>query len=76
VPERDRIQSLLALPALDAEQIEEIRLLVMKYKGVEYALDRAHIFAQTAKSALHAFPESEDREILALIADFVVDRDW
>ena len=74
--ERERIQHLLALRAPDPEQIEEIRLLVMKHKGVEYALDRAHVYAQTAKSALHAFPPSEDRETLTLIADFVVDRDW
>jgi octaprenyl-diphosphate synthase len=74
-PERDRVQQLLGLPALDAEQVEEIRLLVMKHKGVEYALDRAHVFAQNAKSALSAFPESTDRETLAVIADFVVDRD-
>ena len=75
-PERDRIQHLLGLRTLDAEQIEEIRLVVMKHKGLEYALDRAHVYAQSAKSALQAFPDSEDRETLALIADFVVDRDW
>jgi octaprenyl-diphosphate synthase len=74
-PERDRIQDLLALRAPDPEQLEEIRLAVMKHKGVEYALDRAHVYAQTAKSALQSFPESADRETLALIADFVVDRD-
>jgi geranylgeranyl pyrophosphate synthase len=43
---------------------------------VEYALDRAHVYAQTAKSALQSFPECADRETLALIADFVVDRDF
>ncbi len=75
-PERDRIQDLLALRAQDPEQIEEIRLAVMKHKGVEYALDRAHVYAQTAKSALQSFPECADRETLALIADFVVDRDF
>lgn len=75
-PERDRIQDLLALRAPDPEQVEEIRLAVMKHKGVEYALDRAHVYAQTAKSALQSFPECADRETLALIADFVVDRDF
>ncbi|HEY7037747.1 MAG TPA: polyprenyl synthetase family protein [Methylomirabilota bacterium] len=75
-PERDRIQHLLSLRSLEAEQIEELRLVVMKHKGVEYALDRAHVYAQSAKSALQVFPDSEDRETLALIADFVVDRDW
>jgi octaprenyl-diphosphate synthase len=75
-PERDRIRKLLTIHPLDPEQIEEIRLLVMKYEGVEYAMERAHRHALAAKRALQAFPDSEDRETLALIADFVVDRDW
>jgi octaprenyl-diphosphate synthase len=59
----------------DPAEIEEIRHLVVKYEGVDYALERAHGYAQSAKEALAAFPESEDQETLALIADFVVDRD-
>ena len=41
----------------------------------EYALDRAHQYAQSAKAALRSFQNSEDKETLALVADFVVDRD-
>ncbi len=73
--ERERIQSLLKSHALDPAEVEEIRRLVVKYDGVDYALARAHAYAQTAKQALSAFPESQDRETLVLIADFVVDRD-
>ena len=32
-------------------------------------------FARAAKADLEAFPPSEERETLALVADFVVDRD-
>jgi octaprenyl-diphosphate synthase len=70
-----RIQSLLKRPALDAEEVDEIRRCVVEHGGVEYALARAHQHAQAAKGDLAAFPPSEEREILALIADFVVDRD-
>jgi octaprenyl-diphosphate synthase len=73
--ERERVQSLLKSHALDPAEIEEIRRLVVKYEGVEYALARAHAYAQTAKEALRFFRDTEDRETLALIADFVVDRD-
>ena len=73
--EAARIQSLLKRPALDAEEIDEIRRCVVDHAGVEYALARAHQHAQAAKGDLAAFPPSEEREILALIADFVVDRD-
>jgi octaprenyl-diphosphate synthase len=73
--ERDRIQSLLTGHGLGRDEIEEIRRLVTKYDGVGYALERARGYAQTAKAALGAFEDSEDKETLALIADFVVDRD-
>jgi octaprenyl-diphosphate synthase len=73
--ERERIQMLLKSHAVDPNEIEEIRRLVVKYEGIDYALERAHAYAQTAKEALSAFEDSEDKETLALIADFVVDRD-
>jgi octaprenyl-diphosphate synthase len=74
-PERAHIQRLLRSHALDPDEIEEIRRLVAKYGGVEYALERAHEYARTAKQALGPFADSEDKQTLALIADFVVDRD-
>jgi octaprenyl-diphosphate synthase len=73
--ERDRIQSLLTGHGLGRDEIEEIRRLVTTYDGIGYALARARGYAQTAKAALGAFEDSEDKETLALIADFVVDRD-
>jgi geranylgeranyl pyrophosphate synthase len=66
---------LLKSRAQEAEDIEEIRRLVVKYEGIDYALERAHTYAQRAKEALAAFEDSEDKETLELIADFVVDRD-
>jgi octaprenyl-diphosphate synthase len=70
-----RIQGLLKRPALDAEEVEEIRRWVVDHGGVTYALSRARQHAQAAKDALASFPPSEERETLALISDFVVDRD-
>jgi octaprenyl-diphosphate synthase len=73
--ERERIQGILKRPHPETADIEEIRRLVEKHEGVEYALSRAHAYAQTAKSDLAPFADSEDKETLLLIADFVVDRD-
>jgi octaprenyl-diphosphate synthase len=73
--ERERVRTLLRRPTLNPDEVEEIRLLVVEHAGVEYALGRAHEYAQAAKGDLEAFPASEERETLALIADFVVDRD-
>ena len=73
--ERERIQGILKRPRPETADIEEIRRLVEKHEGVEYALSRAHAYAQTAKADLAPFADSEDKETLLLIADFVVDRD-
>ena len=73
--ERERIQALLKSRGPDAQELEEIRRLVLKYGGVEYALGRAHEYAGLAKDDLSGFPPGDDRDTLALIADYVVDRD-
>jgi octaprenyl-diphosphate synthase len=71
----ERVQALLKRRQLSPAELAEIRELVLKYEGVDYARERAGVYAQAAKADLEAFPPSEEREILALIADFVVDRD-
>ena len=73
--ESERVRSLLKRHALDAEEVDEIRRYVLDHEGVEYALAQAHEYAGSAKAELAAFVPSEERETLALIADFVVDRD-
>ncbi len=73
--ESERVKSLLKRHDLDGEEIDEIRRYVLDHKGVEYALAQAHEYARSAKAALAAFTPSEERETLALIADFVVYRD-
>ena len=73
--EQERVWALLGRSSLSPDEVEEIRLLVVEHAGVEYALERAHEYAQAAKRDLEAFPPSAEREILSLIADFVVDRD-
>ncbi|MBI3636211.1 MAG: hypothetical protein HY216_08360 [Candidatus Rokubacteria bacterium] len=73
--EAEQVRALLKRPALDADEVAQIRALVLRHAGVDYALARADAYAQAAKQDLAVFPPSEEREILALIADFVVDRD-
>ncbi|MGH7353834.1 MAG: polyprenyl synthetase family protein [Candidatus Rokuibacteriota bacterium] len=73
--EAERIRDLLRGRTLDAAQVETIRRLVLDHGGVEYARARALEHARAAKRALEVFAPSEAREILALVADFVVERD-
>ena len=73
--EAEEVRALLRRRALEAGELEEIRRLVIAHDGVEYARVRAAEYAQAAKQELEPFPPSDERETLALIADFVVDRD-
>jgi octaprenyl-diphosphate synthase len=73
--EAEEVRVLLRRRALGASELEEIRRLVIAHDGVEYARARAAEYAQAAKQDLEPFPLSDERETLALIADFVVDRD-
>jgi octaprenyl-diphosphate synthase len=73
--EAERVRAALRRRTLEAAEIEDIRRLVLEHEGVEYARARAQAFAQAAKADLEAFAPSEERETLALVADFVVDRD-
>ncbi len=74
-PEAERVRAMLRRRALEPAEIEEIRRLVLEHDGVEYALERAHGYARDAKRDLEVFVPSEERELLTLVADFVVDRD-
>src|SRR6266567_4526849 len=56
-------------------EFEEIRLLVERYGGVQYAQARAQDYASRAKQALATFADGEDKETLLLVADYVVERD-
>jgi octaprenyl-diphosphate synthase len=71
----ERVRAMLHRRALDQAEIEEIRQLVLAHDGVEYARARALACATAAKQDLDVFPPSEERETLALVADFVVERD-
>ncbi len=73
--ERAHVQRLLDIKGLPTAAIDEVRQLVVKHAGVEYALERAHAYARAAKDDLAVFASSEEHEILALVAEFVVDRD-
>lgn len=73
--DRERIQTLLTRHELDREEVEEVRQLVAKYEGLEYAFERARAYSQAAKEDLAPFPPSGARETLGLIADYVVERD-
>jgi octaprenyl-diphosphate synthase len=73
--EAEKVRAMLRRRTLVPAEIEELRRLVVDHDGVEYARERAQAYAESAKADLKVFPRSEERELLMLVADFVVDRD-
>jgi octaprenyl-diphosphate synthase len=82
VAEHGRILEILSWAGLSAgdggpaeRDVAEIHRLVRRYDGVAYAVGRAAAYAAHATAQLAAFPLSEEREVLTLIADYVIHRD-
>jgi octaprenyl-diphosphate synthase len=73
--ERARILAALERPGLQESDVAEVHRLVKVYDGVGYSVARASAYAETGVAALHRFPDSAVRQVLALIADYVIHRD-
>jgi octaprenyl-diphosphate synthase len=73
--EAERVGALMRGPSLSTAEVADISRLVVDCDGVGYARARAQEYARAAKADLDGFPASEEREVLELAADFVVDRD-
>ena len=73
--ERTLILETLGRPGVLDVDVAEVRRLVKVYDGVGYAVGRASAYAATGVAALDRAPASEAREILELIAEYVIHRD-
>ena len=60
---------------LDASARDEIIQLVRDYRTADRVLEKAHDYAQKARSCLKDFPACEAREALMSIPDYIVERD-
>ncbi len=73
--ERARILETLGRPGLQETDVAEVHRLVKVYDGVGYSVSRALAYAETGIAALDRLPDSPGRQILALIAEYVIHRD-
>lgn len=58
------------------EDIEAIRAFVMQYGGLEYTRDMMYKYKEEAIKNLYIFPNSETKEALLQILDYVIDRTY
>jgi octaprenyl-diphosphate synthase len=73
--ERSRILEALGRPGLLETDVAEVHRLVKVYDGVGYSVGRALAYVETGVAALDRVPASPVREILTLIAEYVIHRD-
>ncbi len=48
--------------------------MIERYDGIRYAWEKARTYVGRAKDCLHLFPESEEKEALCALADYVLER--
>ncbi len=56
------------------DNLKEVIDFVRKNRGIEYALETAHVYSQKAKETLKVFPDSPSKIALEALVDFVIDR--
>lgn len=56
------------------ESVNEIINFVRINKGIDYALDKAHLYSGKAKEALKILPDSQSKIALEALVDFVIER--
>lgn len=72
--ERKRIKKIVRDSEKDGHAIGEITALITKYKGVDYALEKARTYIDEAKTYLEFFDDSQARRALMTISDYIINR--
>ncbi|PLY00611.1 MAG: octaprenyl diphosphate synthase [Desulfuromonas sp.] len=72
--ERSRVESIIAEEQLSDESLAAVLELIQRYDGIGYTRQRAESMIASAKSKLHLFPSSIERDALETVADYVVSR--
>src|SRR5204862_1267095 len=62
------------LESRDGDKVEKIRNLILPSRSIAYARDRARHLINRAQQALATLPDSEARDALKTMAEFVVAR--
>jgi octaprenyl-diphosphate synthase len=72
---RELVRNALKGNGLNSEKKDAIIRLVHEYGTAERVMEKAHAFAEKAKSCLENFPHNPARDALMSIPDYIVERD-
>ena len=73
-PAEHRVLLRSLLTGRDADKAERVRNLVLPSQSIQFATDRARQLVDTARSAIAELPDTEARQVLDSMAEFVVTR--
>lgn len=73
--EKDDLKKLVGAESIDEKDLQMALRLINKYKGLDYTLEKAQNCAKMAKGNLNIFDDSEEKEALLTIADYVIERE-
>jgi octaprenyl-diphosphate synthase len=74
VRDRKRLDLILAQAIIEKPQIEEVTCLMKRYGSIDYTLVHSREYAAKALQYIENFPDSELRQSLAGIANYIVSR--
>jgi octaprenyl-diphosphate synthase len=72
--EKEEIQGVFLSEAFSPDGLQRVTALINKYKGFDYAFDKAQQYVDEGKEQLLILPPSPEREALFAGADYVVRR--
>lgn len=72
--EKDLIKETIKSEEPDNEDIRKIVSMINKYKGIDYALNKAKAYIDEGKGFLELFENSEAKTSLLTISDYIIER--
>ena len=70
--DKKRLHSILSQTEIEKPQIDEVIGLMQCYGSITYAIDHAKQYAAEAQHSIENFPETDLRQSLTDIADYIV----
>lgn len=73
--ERKYMAELVEAEDINDKELQEALVIINRYDGIDYTLEKAKEYVSRAKETLSVFDESKDKTALLELADYVIERE-
>ena len=73
-PREHRLLLRSLLQSKESDKVEKIRNLMLPSDSITYARDQARMYVRRAREALYNLPDTEARQVLDVMAEYVINR--